>query len=112
MITQRLKDLIKLKSLTQKKVANDLDLSVQRFNFYVNGKREPDFVTICRLADYFGVTTDYLLGRTDEMIIVKEDASAYKKSNPHLVQLVNEASSLKDEDLLKTIEYVQLLKLR
>jgi len=30
------------------------------------GKREPGFSTLIKLADFFGVTTDYLLGRTDD----------------------------------------------
>ena len=112
MFTQRLKELIKVKSLTQKKIANDLDLSVQRFNFYVNGKREPDFNIVCRIADYFNVSTDYLLGHSDNAYMLREGSENYITSNPLLSKLLSEAGELQDSDLTKTIEYVQLLKLK
>ena len=49
--------------LTQVKVANDLKLSRQVYNFYENGKRNPDMQTLIKIADYYGVSIDYLLGR-------------------------------------------------
>lgn len=51
--------------LTQVKVANDLKLSRQVYNFYENGKRNPDIQTLIKIADYYGVSIDYLLGRTN-----------------------------------------------
>lgn len=51
--------------LTQVKVANDLKLSRQVYNFYENGKRNPDMQTLIKIADYYGVSIDYLLGRTN-----------------------------------------------
>ena len=51
--------------LTQVKVANDLKLSRQVYNFYENGKRNPDMQTLIIIADYYGVSIDYLLGRTN-----------------------------------------------
>ena len=51
--------------VTQVKVANDLKLSRQVYNFYENGKRNPDMQTLIKIADYYGVSIDYLLGRTN-----------------------------------------------
>lgn len=51
--------------LTQVKVANDLKLSRQVYNFYENEKRNPDMQTLIKIADYYGVSIDYLLGRTN-----------------------------------------------
>lgn len=51
--------------LTQVKVANDLKLSRQVYNFYENGKRNPDMQTLVKIADYYNVSIDYLLGRTN-----------------------------------------------
>ena len=51
--------------LTQVKVANDLKLSRQVYNFYENGKRNPDMQTLIKIADYYGVSINYLLGRTN-----------------------------------------------
>jgi len=33
---------------------------------YETGKREPDYELLCKIADYFGVTTDYIFCRTDD----------------------------------------------
>lgn len=52
-------------NLTQVKVANDLKLSRQVYNFYENGKRNPDMQTLIKIADYYNVSIDYLLGRTN-----------------------------------------------
>ena len=59
-----LQNLVKLSKKSQKQIAQELGLLYQRFNFYVKGQREPDNNTLCALADYFGVSTDYLLGRS------------------------------------------------
>lgn len=68
MLADRLQELLFRRKLPQKQVANDLGLSPQRFNFYVTGRREPDHTTLLQLADYFDVSVDYLLGRSDEDI--------------------------------------------
>ena len=53
------------RGLGQKEMAAYLSLSTGTISNYENGVHSPDLNTLCRLADYFGVTTDYLLGRTD-----------------------------------------------
>ncbi|MFQ7191267.1 MAG: helix-turn-helix domain-containing protein [Megamonas funiformis] len=60
-----MKKIRELLQLTQVKVANDLKLSRQVYNFYENGKRNPDMQTLIKIADYYGVSIDYLLGRTN-----------------------------------------------
>lgn len=65
MDTARLKHLLRANGHTQKSIATDLGMSQQRFNLYVNGKREPDHKTLGRIADYLNVSVDYLLGRSD-----------------------------------------------
>lgn len=62
---ERLKILRKLKNKNQSDVASFLGLTAQAYGHYESGRRQPDPETITKLADYFSVTTDYLLGRTD-----------------------------------------------
>lgn len=64
MIASILKQLILETGKNQKEIAAELNLSPQRFNFYVTGRSEPDLENLSALADYFGVSVDYLLGRT------------------------------------------------
>lgn len=59
---KRLKMLIKERKLTQKQIANDLGIPASTFSGYVQGFSEPSLDTLIRLADYFKVSVDYLLG--------------------------------------------------
>jgi len=61
----RLRELRKLKKVTQKQVAESIGLSERAYQHYELDEREPTLGNINKLADFFGVTTDYLLGRTD-----------------------------------------------
>lgn len=57
----KLRALIEEKNLTQKCVANDLNIAPSTMGGYVQGTSEPDFKTLKLLAEYFHVSTDYLL---------------------------------------------------
>lgn len=48
---------------TQKEIADVLGVSVQSYSTFENG-REPNYTKLLALAEYFGVTTDYLLGKS------------------------------------------------
>lgn len=50
------------KNITQKQVAVELNLSQQTYNYYENCKRQPGFDTLSKIAQYFNVSVDYLLG--------------------------------------------------
>jgi HTH-type transcriptional regulator, competence development regulator len=62
-IAERLKNLRENSGLNQTQAAEKLGLSRVNYNRYENGEREPDNATLSRLADFFDVTTDDLLGR-------------------------------------------------
>lgn len=61
----RLKFLRNEKGENLEKIAKYLDVSIQTISNYENGKREMTPDTIIKLAEYFGVSTDYLLGKSD-----------------------------------------------
>ncbi len=65
MLGERIKKLRESKGLTQKELANQLGLTDGAIGFYEVGKRNPPLDTLNKLADFFGVSIDYLLGRTD-----------------------------------------------
>lgn len=56
----------KQRGLSQRKVAADLHISQALLSHYENGAREPGLNFVCRACDYYDVTADYLLGRTEE----------------------------------------------
>ena len=65
MIMLRLKELRKKRNISQLKLAMDLNMNQNSVSRYETGEREADYATLIRFADYFGVSIDYLLERTD-----------------------------------------------
>ena len=61
----RLKEIRKKRKISQLKLAIDLDLNQNSISRYENEQREADYKTLILFADYFGVSVDYLLGRTE-----------------------------------------------
>ena len=67
-------DLLSETNMTQKQLAEALSIHTSTLSSYIQGAREPNFATLKRLADYFGVTTDYLLDhRTNPAVSRSED---------------------------------------
>ncbi|MDR1630323.1 MAG: helix-turn-helix domain-containing protein [Oscillospiraceae bacterium] len=62
----RLKELRKKKKITQLKLAMDLNTNQNTISRYENGTRQADYATLVKIADYFNVSIDYLLERTDD----------------------------------------------
>ena len=62
----RLKKLRKERNISQLKLALDLNLNQNAISRYENLEREADYQTLIKFADYFQVSIDYLLGRTDK----------------------------------------------
>lgn len=65
MLGTRLKELREEKKLTQKELAQKLHINPVTYFRYEKDQRVPSLSLIVEFANYFGVTVDYLLGRTD-----------------------------------------------
>ena len=59
--------------LSSAQLANELNISTRALNYYENDAREPSFPLLIKIADYFNVSTDYLLGRTNVKIPHKKN---------------------------------------
>lgn len=68
---RRLKELRKKKKISQLKLAMDLNMSQNNISRYETGQHEADYSTLIQIADYFNVSVDYLLERTDNPKIMK-----------------------------------------
>jgi len=62
-LSERLILLKNERKLLQKDIARSIGVSLRAYQYYERGKRNPDSVTLIKLADYFDVSVDYLLGR-------------------------------------------------
>lgn len=63
----RLRELRKKRGISQLKLAMDLNINQNTVSRYEKLEREADYTTLIKIADYFGVSLDYLLGRTNEL---------------------------------------------
>lgn len=66
MFAKRLRKLRKEKGINQTELGNILGLSTSAIGMYEQGRRTPDQETLKKIADFFDVSIDYLLGRTDD----------------------------------------------
>lgn len=71
---ERLKELRKSKGISQQQLADVILVSQQSVNKYENHNVEPDIETLIKIAEFFEVSVDYLIGRTN----VKEQANNIK----------------------------------
>lgn len=65
----RLKEVRKSRKFLQLKVAMDLNMTQSSISRYENGERQADYATLIMFADYYNVSIDYLLARTDNPCI-------------------------------------------
>ena len=61
----RLKELRKRKGISQLRLATDLNTTHNTISRYETGEREPGIDELIKIADYFNVSVDYLIGRTE-----------------------------------------------
>ena len=64
--SETMSELRRKKGASQRTAAADLGISQALLSHYENGAREPGLDFVCRACEYYGVSADYLLGRTDE----------------------------------------------
>lgn len=65
-LSKNLLELRKNKGLTRQAVADAIHISVRTYQRYENCEREPTASVLAALADFYDVSIDYLMGRTDK----------------------------------------------
>lgn len=61
----RLKELRKKKGISQLRLATELNTTQNTISRYETGEREPGIDELIKIADYFNISVDYLIGRTE-----------------------------------------------
>lgn len=69
MFPQRLRYLMEKQNVTQQELGNSLQKTRQAIGYYADGSSSPDWETLAKIAKYFKVSTDYLLGLTDTLTL-------------------------------------------
>ena len=65
LIIQRINELLKSEGLNQSKLANGIGVNQSTVCNWLNGKKEPSIERLWKLADFFDVSVDYLIGRKE-----------------------------------------------
>lgn len=64
-LSQRLLELRTEHALSQAQIAHEVGIVVRAYQRYEYGQREPQLAVLIRMADFYGVSLDYLVGRSD-----------------------------------------------
>ena len=72
-ISNRLKELRKSKNQTQKEIADKAGVTERSYRKYESGEADPPTTVIINLSDYYGITADYILGRTEQKTFFTEN---------------------------------------
>lgn len=99
------------RNLLQKDIARLVNVSVSTVSNYETGAHFPDIDTIMKLADFFEVPIDYLLGCTNFRL--KYDVfNRPLRNNLSAADLMNTILTLNEKDLTSLLDYLELLQLR
>lgn len=112
MFNVRLTYLRKDKKITQKDMAEVLGITRPAYTAYETGKRQPDFEMLQKIADYFDVSTDYLLGRDDRANPLNYYKSKIVTEFPDINLMFKDMESLDADDMKELYEYIKFKKSR
>jgi len=119
MLGDRIKYCRLKKGATLKEVGSIVSVSESTMSMYENNKRTPSDETKIQLADYFGVSIDFLLERTDDPTPYVSNTETELTPREHLEQLFNDPrlqdkelafknfDELDDDDINSIIEYIE-----
>ena len=108
--SERLKELRLENRLTQEELAEKFYLNKSSISRYERGQQVPELELLKKIADYFGVGTDFLLGKSNIRTPYKE--AQEQKSNEDIDLWLSKTDGYKElpeEDRLKIIEYAKFM---
>lgn len=101
MIKENLKKLRLAHKLSQKELAENLGMSVQRYNHYETGKREPNQETLQKIADFYQVPIKDMF--EDINVLRNAHTLSLSEENQKILTRVAEASGMSESEILSKI---------
>lgn len=103
---RRLKEIRVEKNLLQKDVASAVNHSITCISDWERGKREPSIDDLIRLADFFGVSIDYLVGREEEDGVVIVSCNELSKDESMLIDKLRRLDPLNKELAYQYVDFL------
>src|SRR5699024_9636165 len=103
----------KQKDMTQDQVSKIIGVTSPAYTAYEKGSRTPDYDILQSLADYYDVSIDYLLGRTDNPAPIdrRDEIEFFKAlSDPELKRWYAELTKSDEEDLKRLSKMWEIIK--
>ncbi|KAF6618358.1 helix-turn-helix transcriptional regulator [Paenibacillus sp. EKM102P] len=112
----RIAELREHKGLKQEELAQSLGITRAALSHYEKNRRKPDFEILTKLADIFGVTIDYLVGRTSQPTAildsgVREFVDQLELSDEDILRRFNltiDGRTLTEEEAKRFIAFVRM----
>ena len=95
----KLRELRQKKGISLKELGKILGLAESSISLYETGKRQPDYDTLTKIADYFGVSVDYLFGRTDKHSIMEIISGDKIVKIPVLSKISTSLGGIEDQEI-------------
>ena len=96
-MVERILDLLKERGISALKLTTDLGLSNSAVTDWKKGKAKPSYGALVKIAEYFGVSVEYLQGKTDDPVPAEVEAkkTAAEKLGDEIMQMFIDAGKLK-----------------
>ncbi|PGC22780.1 transcriptional regulator [Bacillus wiedmannii] len=105
MIGEKIKELRKNGKITQEQLGNAIGVSKMAISYFEKGKKSPGRESLEKIADYFNVTTDYLLGRSEDPELNAEEYNIVSQEGKNIMALIE---SLPEEERKKAWEQLEM----
>ncbi|HDR7611428.1 TPA: helix-turn-helix transcriptional regulator [Bacillus mycoides] len=105
MIGEKIKELRKNSKITQEQLGNAIGVSKMAVSYFEKGKKSPGRETLEKIADYFNVTTDYLLGRSEDPELNEEENKTVTEEGKNIMAIIE---SLPEDERKKAWEQLEM----
>lgn len=111
MFGRKLKELRLERKINQSELGEIIGISPSTVGMYERDQRFPDKDILSKIADYFEVSVDYLLGRTDERNVHKEKPKLDPGVKTIAAHRVNPYEDISEEGINKINEYIEMVRI-
>lgn len=105
MIGEKIKELRKNSKMTQEQLGDAIGVSKMAISYFEKGKKSPGRESLEKIADYFGVTTDYLLGRSADPELNEDEDKIVSKEGKNIMAIIE---SLPEDERKKAWEQLEM----